>query len=210
MARQRGYFVVLAVAAVEASSSGGRRHSGELRAGHGDQGDHQSVLQRDAERRRDCRRRSGAPPTTTARHNQAAQAQVDIINNLLQTATSPRSRSRQAIPMRSMPAMKRAQKLGAKVITFDADSGVEGRPFFVNQATSDSIGRFGAELLVEGHGREPEGAGRNRLRAADRRQPKSLDRGVQGRDVEISENIEIVDTVYGYDNEQKAFDATVR
>src|SRR3984957_15540857 len=42
-----------------------------------------------------------------------------------------------------VPAMGRAEKPGVKVVTFDADAS-GGRPFFVNQATSDSIGRFGA------------------------------------------------------------------
>ena len=45
--------------------------------------------------------------------------------------------------------MKRAQKLGAKVITFDADSAPDARPFLVNMATTDSVGRFGAKRLAE-------------------------------------------------------------
>ena len=35
--------------------------------------------------------------------------------------------------------------------------GRRGRPFFVNQATSDSIGRFGAILLVKAMGENPKG-----------------------------------------------------
>ncbi len=105
-----------------------------------------------------------------------------------------------------VPAMKRAQKLGAKVVTFDADSNPEGRPFFVNQATSDSIGRFGAELLIKIMGTkgkvaivsaQPTAANQNAWIKAFRDEIKKY------------KDIEIVDEVYGYDNEQKAFDATV-
>ena len=102
--------------------------------------------------------------------------------------------------------MKRAQKLGAKVVTFDADSAPDGRPFFVNQSTSDAIGRYGAKLLIEAMGpkgkvaivsAQPTAANQNAWIAAFRDEIKKY------------KDIEIVDEVYGYDNEQKAFDATV-
>src|ERR1700687_5742440 len=85
-----------------------------------------------------------------------AQAQVELINNLADRhvaaiAVAPSD------PDAVVPAMKRAQKLGAKVMTFDADSAPEGRPFFVNQSTSDSIGRYGAILLVKAMGDHPKG-----------------------------------------------------
>ncbi len=94
----------------------------------------------------------------------------------------------------------------AVVVTFDADSAPDGRPFFVNQATSDSIGRYGAALLVKAMGpkgkvaivsAQPTAANQNAWIAAFRDELKQY------------KDIEIVDEVYGYDNEQKAFDATV-
>jgi rhamnose transport system substrate-binding protein len=135
----------------------------------------------------------------------SGQAQVELINNLADRhiraiAIAPSD------PDAVVPAMKRAQKLGAKVITFDADSNPEGRPFFVNQATSDSIGRFGAQLLVKTMGTkgkvaivsaQPTAANQNAWIKAFRDELKQY------------KDIEIVDEVYGYDNEQKAFDATV-
>jgi rhamnose transport system substrate-binding protein len=135
----------------------------------------------------------------------SGQAQVELINNLADRhiraiAVAPSD------PDAVVPAMKRAQKLGAKVVTFDADSAPEGRPFFVNQATSDSIGRFGAELLVKAMGpkgkvaivsAQPTAANQNAWIKAFRDELKKY------------KDIEIVDEVYGYDNEQKAFDATV-
>src|SRR5215469_14053171 len=135
----------------------------------------------------------------------SGQAQVDIINNLADRhiaaiAIAPSD------PNAVVPAMKRAQKLGVKVITFDADSGAEGRPFFVNQATTDSIGRFGAQLLAAAMGNkgkvaivsaQPTAANQNAWIAAFRDELKKY------------KDMQIVDEVYGYDNEQKAFDATV-
>jgi rhamnose transport system substrate-binding protein len=135
----------------------------------------------------------------------SGQAQVDIINNLADRHV-PAIAVAPSDPDAVVPAMKRAQKLGAKVITFDADSAPDGRPFFVNQATSDSIGRFGAKGLAEVIGKkgkvaivsaQPTAANQNAWIAAFRDELKQY------------KDIEIVDEVYGYDNEQKAFDATV-
>ena len=137
----------------------------------------------------------------------SAQAQVDIINTLADRHV-PAIAVAPSDPDAVVPAMKRAQKLGAKVITFDADSGVEGRPFFVNQATSDSIGKFGAVLLVKAMGENPKGQV-----AIVSAQPTAANQNawIEAFKDEMSkyENIEVVDTVYGYDNEQKAFDATI-
>ena len=54
-----------------------------------------------------------------------------------------------------------------------------------------------------------QGQGRDRLGPADRRQPERLDRGVPRRAARSIRTSRVVDEVYGYDNEQKAFDATV-
>ena len=83
------------------------------------------------------------------------QAQIDIINNLA-------DRHVQAIavapsdPNAVGPAMKRAAKLGVKVITFDADSATDARPFLVNMATTDSVGRFASEGSVLEHKRQEQ------------------------------------------------------
>jgi rhamnose transport system substrate-binding protein len=137
----------------------------------------------------------------------SAQAQVELINNLADRhvaaiAVAPSD------PDAVVPAMKRAQKLGSKVMTFDADSGADGRPFFVNQATSDSIGRYGAVLLVKAMGGTPKGKV-----AIVSAQPTAANQNLWIEsfkdEMKKYKDIEIVDTVYGYDNEQKAFDATV-
>jgi rhamnose transport system substrate-binding protein len=137
----------------------------------------------------------------------SAQAQVDIINNLADRHV-PAIAVTPSDPDAVVPAMKRAQKLGSKVITFDADSGKDGRPFVVNQATSDAIGRYGAVLLVKAMGGNPKGKV-----AIVSAQPTAANQNawIAAFKDEMAKykDVEIVDTVYGYDNEQKAFDATV-
>ena len=133
------------------------------------------------------------------------QAQIDIINNLADRHI-PAIAVAPSDPKAVVQAMKRAAKLGAKVITFDADSEPEARPFLVNQATLESVGKFGAEGLVQIMGEkgkvaivsaQPTAANQNAWIAAFRDEIKKYP------------GIEIVDEVYGYDNEQKAYDATV-
>ena len=136
----------------------------------------------------------------------SAQAQVDIINSLAQRHI-PAIAIAPSDPDAVVPAMKRAEQLGVKVVTFDADSS-GGRPFFVNQATSDSIGRFGAQLLMRDMGPKPSGEV-----AIVSAQPTAANQNlwIDAFKNEVSKypDVKIVDTVYGYDNEQKAYDATV-
>jgi len=149
----------------------------------------------------------GGTATNYGPTQSSGQAQVELINNLADRhvaaiAVAPSD------PDAVVPAMKRAQKLGTKVLTFDADSGKEGRPFFVNQATSDSIGRFGAILLVKAMGEHPKGEV-----AIVSAQPTAANQNLWiaafKDEMKKYPDVQIVDTVYGYDNEQKAFDATV-
>jgi rhamnose transport system substrate-binding protein len=136
----------------------------------------------------------------------SAKAQVDIINSLADrrvTAIAVAPSDPDAV----VPAMQRAAKLGAKVVTFDADAS-GGRSFFVNQATSDSIGRFGAQLLIRELGQDPKGEV-----AVVSAQPTAANQNlwIDAFKDEVAKypGLKVVDTVYGYDNEQKAFDATV-
>jgi rhamnose transport system substrate-binding protein len=133
------------------------------------------------------------------------QAQIDIINNLADRHI-PAIAVAPSDPKAVVQAMRRAAKLGAKVITFDADSEPEARPFLVNQATLESVGKFGADGLVQIMGEkgkvaivsaQPTAANQNAWIAAFRDEIKKYP------------GIEIVDEVYGYDNEQKAYDATI-
>ena len=137
----------------------------------------------------------------------SATAQVDIINNLADRHV-PAIAIAPSDPDAVAPAMKRAQQLGAVVITFDADSAADARPFHVNMATTDLVGRFGAKRLAEELGNKGKvaivsaqatAANQNAWIAAFRDELKKPEYA----------GIEVVDEVYGNDNEQQAFDATV-
>jgi rhamnose transport system substrate-binding protein len=137
----------------------------------------------------------------------SAQAQIELINNLADrrvAAIAVAPSDSNAV----VPAMKRAAKLGSKVITFDADSGADGRPFFVNQATTESVGKFAAVKLAETMGKkgkvaivsaQPTAANQNAWIKAFRDELKKPE----------YKDMQVVDEVYGQDNEQKAFDLTV-
>jgi rhamnose transport system substrate-binding protein len=137
----------------------------------------------------------------------SATAQVDIINNLADRRT-PAIAVAPSDPDAVAPAMKRAQKLGSKVITFDADSAWDARPFHVNMATTDSVGRFGAKRLAEVLGAKGKVAIVSAQATA-----ANQNAWIKAFRDELSKpeysGIEIVDEVYGNDNEQQAFDATV-
>jgi len=137
----------------------------------------------------------------------SATAQVDIINNLADRH-EPAIAVAPSDPDAVVPAMTRAAKLGAKVITFDADSAAAARPFLVNMATTDSIGRFGGKRLAELVGNKGEVAIVSAQATA-----ANQNAWIAAFKDELSKpehkDIKIVDLVYGNDNEQQAFDATV-
>jgi len=54
------------------------------------------------------------------------------------------------------PALKKARDRGVKVLTWDADAKQEARDFFINQATTESIGKALMDTMAEGIG--PDGA----------------------------------------------------
>jgi rhamnose transport system substrate-binding protein len=81
----------------------------------------------------------------------SGQAQVELINNLADRHI-PAIAVAASDPDAVVPAMKRAEKLGAKVITFDADSNPQGRSLFVKQSTSEGIGRVGSIFFVKSIG----------------------------------------------------------
>lgn len=137
----------------------------------------------------------------------SATAQVDIINNLADrriTAIAVAPNDPDAVA----PAMKRAQKLGVKVLTFDADSAWDARTFHVNMATTDSVGRFGAKRLAEVLGNKGKVAIVSAQATAANQNAWIKAFRDELKKPEYS-GIEIVDEVYANDNEQQAFDATV-
>ena len=143
------------------------------------------VLQRDAQRRRDRREEIGG---TVEELRADAVERPGAGRHHQQPGGSPHSRDR------GRAERSRRRRAGDEAGAETRRQGHHlrrrfrhgGRPFFVNQATSNSVGRYGAILLVKAMGGSPKGQGRDRVGAADGGQPERLDRVLQGRDVQIS------------------------
>jgi len=105
-------------------------------------------------------------------------------------------------------AIDEARSADVKVVTFDADTNPECRDLFVNQATAEGIASKQLELISEQIGGEGEIA---ILSAAANATNQNA--WIDMMEKELADNpdyanIELVDTVYGDDDDQKSFDQT--
>jgi rhamnose transport system substrate-binding protein len=105
-------------------------------------------------------------------------------------------------------ALEEARSADVKVVTFDADTNPECRDLFVNQATAEGIAAKQLELISEQIGGEGEIA---ILSAAANATNQNA--WIEMMEKELADNpdyanIELVDTVYGDDDDQKSFDQT--
>lgn len=92
------------------------------------------------------------------------------------------------------------------VVTYDADTNPDCRDIFVNQADAEGIAQAQVDLIAEQIGDEGEIAFLSAAANAT-----NQNEWIELMTAEIEENhpnIEIVDTVYGDDDDQKSFDAT--
>ncbi len=99
-----------------------------------------------------------------------------------------------------------AQKAGSKVVTFDADTGPGCRDVFVNQATPDGIAKVEVDLIAEQIG----DAGQVAILSATAN-ATNQNAWIELMKTELSANhpnIELVDVVYGDDDDQTSFDKT--
>ncbi|ACZ29916.1 rhamnose ABC transporter, periplasmic rhamnose- binding protein [Xylanimonas cellulosilytica DSM 15894] len=103
-------------------------------------------------------------------------------------------------------ALNEARDAGTKVVTFDSDTDPEFRDLFINQATAEGIAEAQLELISEQIG----GSGQIAILSA------SANATNQNAWIEIMEerlaadypDIELVETVYGDDDDQTSFDKT--
>jgi len=103
-------------------------------------------------------------------------------------------------------ALNEARDAGVKVVTFDSDTNPECRDLFINQATAEGIAKSQIDLIAEQIG----DAGQIAILSA------SANATNQNAWIEIMEedlaanhpNIELVETVYGDDDDQTSFDKT--
>ena len=103
-------------------------------------------------------------------------------------------------------ALNEARDAGVKVVTFDSDTNPECRDVFINQATAEGIAKVQVDLIAEQIGDEGEIA----ILSA------SANATNQNAWIELMEeelaanhpNIELVEVVYGDDDDQTSFDKT--
>ena len=134
-------------------------------------------------------------------------AQVSYINTVAQQGKDALIVSAND-PEALCDAIDEARSADVKVVTFDADTNPECRDLFVNQATAEGIASKQLELISEQIGGEGEIA---ILSAAANATNQNA--WIEMMEKELAGNpeyadIELVDTVYGDDDDQKSFDQT--
>lgn len=103
-------------------------------------------------------------------------------------------------------ALNEARDVDVAVVTFDSDTDVECRDLFVNQATAEGIASAQVALVTEQIGEEGEIA---ILSASANASNQNLWIELMEEELEADyPDIEVVDIVYGDDDDQRSFDQT--
>ncbi|GAB3604999.1 rhamnose ABC transporter substrate-binding protein [Conyzicola nivalis] len=132
-------------------------------------------------------------------------AQVSYINTLTQQGVGGIAISAND-PKAICDALNEARDAGVKVVTFDSDTNPECRDIFINQATAEGIAKVQVDLIAEQIGDEGEIA---ILSATANATNQNEWIELMKTELEASHpNIELVDTVYGDDDDQTSFDKT--
>ena len=134
-------------------------------------------------------------------------AQVSYINTVAQQGKDALILSAND-PEALCDAIDEARSADVKVITFDADTNPDCRDLFINQATAEGIAAKQLELISDQIGGKGEIA---ILSAAANATNQNA--WIDMMEKELADNpdyadIELVDTVYGDDDDQKSFDQT--
>jgi rhamnose transport system substrate-binding protein len=134
-------------------------------------------------------------------------AQVSYINTVAQQGKDALILSAND-PEALCDAIDEARSADVKVITFDADTNPDCRDLFINQATAEGIAAKQLELISEQIG----GKGEIAILSATAN-ATNQNAWIEMMEKELAENpdyadIELVDTVYGDDDDQKSFDQT--
>jgi rhamnose transport system substrate-binding protein len=135
----------------------------------------------------------------------AADAQVQYINTAAQQGVGALIVSAND-PTAICDALNEARDAGTKVVTFDSDTDPECRDLFVNQATAEGIAKVQVDLIAEQIG----DAGEIAILSASAN-ATNQNAWIEMMEEELKTNhpdIELVDTVYGDDEDQKSFDQT--
>ena len=103
-------------------------------------------------------------------------------------------------------SLNQARDAGTKVVTFDSDTDPECRDLFINQATAEGIAKVQVDLIAEQIG----DAGEIAILSATAN-ATNQNAWIAMMEAELAANhpnIQLVDTVYGDDDDQKSFDQT--
>ncbi|WP_354501225.1 rhamnose ABC transporter substrate-binding protein [Mycetocola sp. 2940] len=103
-------------------------------------------------------------------------------------------------------ALNEARDAGVKVVTFDSDTNPECRDLFINQATAEGIAKVQVDLISEQIG----DAGQVAILSASAN-ATNQNAWIELMEEEFAANhpdIELVETVYGDDDDQTSFDKT--
>jgi len=134
-------------------------------------------------------------------------AQVPFINTAAQQGVGALIVSAND-PTAICDALNEARDTGTKVVTFDSDTDPECRDLFINQATAEGIAAVQLEMIAEQIG----GSGEIAILSAAAN-ATNQNAWIEMMEAELSSNpdyadMELVDTVYGDDDDQKSFDQT--
>lgn len=133
----------------------------------------------------------------------SASSQVSYINTLSQQGSDVIVIAAND-PNAVCSSLNSARQAGAKVVTYDSDAAPECRDLFVNQASAEGIAQVQVEMLVEQIGDEGQIAF---LSATPNAANQNIWIEMMEKELAKPEysGIEIVDTVYGNDDDQKSF-----
>jgi rhamnose transport system substrate-binding protein len=132
-------------------------------------------------------------------------AQVPFINTAAQQGVSALVVSAND-PKAIGDALNEARDAGVKVVTFDSDTEPEFRDLYINQATSEGIAKTQVDLIADQVGDSGEIA---ILSAAANATNQNAWIDLMEKELAASHpDIELVDTVYGDDDDQTSFDKT--
>ncbi len=136
-----------------------------------------------------------------------ADSQVQYINTAAQQGVSALIVSAND-PEAICDALNEARDAGTSIVTFDSDTNPECRDLFINQATAEGIAAVQLVLISEQVG----GAGEIAVLSASAN-ATNQNAWIEMMEAELESNpdyadLELVDVVYGDDDDQKSFDET--
>ncbi|HWU22835.1 MAG TPA: rhamnose ABC transporter substrate-binding protein [Nocardioides sp.] len=132
-------------------------------------------------------------------------AQVSYIDTLAAQSTNAIVISADD-PTAACDSLNAARSAGTKVVTFDSDTDASCRDLFVNQATADGIAKVEVDMIAQQIGDSGQIA---ILSAAANATNQNAWIKLMKADLAADHpNIQLVDTVYGDDDDQTSFDKT--